>query len=77
MKVQEGGSYEELVDPRLGDTYDPKEMLQMVACAGACIRHSARGRPKMSQVLRLISDNLVSDRSTRQDLLSIIHAWPG
>lgn len=49
-QVQEGGSFEELVDPRLGDNYDRTEMLHMVSCAGACIRHSARGRPKMSQV---------------------------
>ncbi|XP_042003699.1 proline-rich receptor-like protein kinase PERK7 [Salvia splendens] len=48
-QVQEGGSFEELVDPRLGDNYDRTEMLHMVSCAGACIRHSARGRPKMSQ----------------------------
>ena len=40
MRVQEGGNYEELVDPRLGDNYDHNEMLHMVACAGACIRHS-------------------------------------
>lgn len=50
MRVTEGGSYEELVDPRLENNYDPQEMLRMVHCAGACIRHSARRRPKMSQV---------------------------
>lgn len=48
--VTEGGSYEELVDPLLGNDYNPQEMLRMVACAAACIRHSARRRPKMSQV---------------------------
>lgn len=50
MRVTEGGSYEELVDPCLGNDYNPQEMLRMVACAAACIRHSARRRPKMSQV---------------------------
>lgn len=50
MRVAEGGSYEELIDPRLGHNYDPQEMLRMVASAAACIRHSARRRPKMSQV---------------------------
>lgn len=56
-QVQEGGSFEELVDPRLGDNYDRTEMLHMVSCAGACIRHSARGRPKMSQVCIDLSEN--------------------
>lgn len=50
MRATEGGSYDELVDPRLENNYDPEEMLRMVACAAACIRHSARRRPKMSQV---------------------------
>ena len=49
-KVIDGGSFEELVDPNLGDKYDPSEMMRMVACGAACIRHSARRRPKMSQV---------------------------
>lgn len=50
MRAVEGGDYNELVDPHLQDNYDPDEMLRMVACAAACIRHSARRRPKMSQV---------------------------
>lgn len=44
------GNFEELVDPRLENNYSPSEMARMVACAAACIRHSARRRPKMSQV---------------------------
>lgn len=60
-RVQEGGSYEELVDPRLGDNYDHKEMLHMVSCAGACIRHSARGRPKMSQIVRALEGDVSLD----------------
>lgn len=50
MRAVEGGDYNALVDPRLLDNYDADEMLRMVACAAACIRHSARRRPKMSQV---------------------------
>ncbi|KAG6413379.1 hypothetical protein SASPL_126088 [Salvia splendens] len=57
-QVQEGGSFEELVDPRLGDNYDRTEMLHMVSCAGACIRHSARGRPKMSQIVRALEGDV-------------------
>lgn len=51
-RVVDGGSFEELVDPKLEDNYDPTEMLRMVACAAASIRHSARRRPKMSQVIK-------------------------
>lgn len=50
MHAAESGRYEELVDPRLEHNYDPQEMLRMVYCAGSSIRHSARRRPKMSQV---------------------------
>lgn len=46
----EGGSFEELVDPRLENRYNPQEMRRMVVCAAASIRHSARRRPRMSQV---------------------------
>ncbi|KAL6986882.1 Proline-rich receptor-like protein kinase perk4 [Sarracenia purpurea var. burkii] len=58
MGVAEGGSYEELVDPRLGNNYNPQEMLRMVACAAACIRHSARRRPKMSQIVRALEGDV-------------------
>lgn len=50
----DGGSFEELVDRRLEDNYDPQEMLRMVYSAAACIRQSARRRPKMSQVIKLV-----------------------
>lgn len=46
----EDGNYDELVDPRLERNYPTHEMARMVACAAAAIRHSARKRPKMSQV---------------------------
>lgn len=44
------GQYGELVDPRLENNYNPNEMARMVASAAACIRHSARKRPRMMQV---------------------------
>lgn len=44
------GNYDELADPRLDGNYDLMEMARMVACAAACVRHSARRRPRMSQV---------------------------
>ena len=46
----ENGKYEGLVDSRLGDNYERNELARMVTCAAACVRHSARRRPKMSQV---------------------------
>ncbi|CAH9119205.1 unnamed protein product [Cuscuta epithymum] len=51
-KAIEDGNYDELVDPRLEGNYNSHEMGRMVACAGACIRHSAKRRPKMSQIVR-------------------------
>ncbi|KAK9706026.1 hypothetical protein RND81_07G099900 [Saponaria officinalis] len=49
----EENNFESLVDPRLHD-YHPSEMARMVACAAACVRHSARRRPRMSQVVRAL-----------------------
>ena len=60
-KVTEGGSYEELVDPRLEDNYDHQEMLRMISCAAACVRHSARRRPKMSQIVRALEGDVSLD----------------
>lgn len=47
----EDGKFDELADPRLQGNYNQQDMARMVACAAASIRHSARKRPKMSQVL--------------------------
>ncbi|XP_065867523.1 proline-rich receptor-like protein kinase PERK1 isoform X2 [Euphorbia lathyris] len=46
----EDGIYNPFVDPKLED-YDSSELIRMIACAAACIRHSARLRPRMSQVI--------------------------
>lgn len=47
------GNYDELVDSRLEGKYNPVELARMVGCAAASIRHSAKRRPKMSQVQKL------------------------
>ncbi|PKI71041.1 hypothetical protein CRG98_008622 [Punica granatum] len=47
-----------LADPRLEKNYDSSEMARMIACAAASIRHSARHRPKMSQIVRALEGNL-------------------
>jgi len=47
-------NFDELVDPRLENDYNAIEMQRMIACAAACVRHSARRRPKMSQIVRAL-----------------------
>lgn len=50
-KALEDNNFDSLVDPRLENNYSHEEMARMVACAAACVRHSARRRPRMSQVM--------------------------
>ncbi|KAH9620044.1 hypothetical protein KSS87_001400 [Heliosperma pusillum] len=59
MQALEGGSFNDLVDPRLD--YDSSEMAQMVACAAVCVRSSARRRPQLSQVVRALEGNLSAE----------------
>ncbi|KAK6912072.1 Serine-threonine/tyrosine-protein kinase, catalytic domain [Dillenia turbinata] len=54
----ENGKYEALIDPQLQNDYDSSEMTRMIGCAAACIRHSARLRPRMSQVVRALEGNI-------------------
>jgi len=54
LKAAQDGDYNQLADPRLELNYSHQEMVQMASCAAAAIRHSARRRPKMSQVQKLI-----------------------
>lgn len=51
-RALEDGNFDALVDPRMQNNYNHNEMARMVACAAACVRHSARRRPRMSQVIR-------------------------
>ncbi|KAK1354061.1 hypothetical protein POM88_047317 [Heracleum sosnowskyi] len=48
-RALEEGNFDGLVDSRLRNNYNQSEMSRMVACATACVRHSARRRPRMSQ----------------------------
>lgn len=61
LRALEDGNYEELVDPRLEKNYKPQEMVRLIACAAACIRHSARRRPKMSQTVRALEGDVSLD----------------
>ncbi|KAI9128942.1 hypothetical protein K1719_000425 [Acacia pycnantha] len=57
-RALEEENFDSVVDPRLQHDYDPNEMARMVACAAACIRHSAKRRPKMSQVVRALEGDV-------------------
>ncbi|XP_020582334.1 LOW QUALITY PROTEIN: putative proline-rich receptor-like protein kinase PERK6 [Phalaenopsis equestris] len=56
-------SYDQLVDPRLDGNYSKMEMARMVTCAATSVRHSAKMRPKMSQIVRALEGD-----STLEDL---------
>ncbi|KAM3291701.1 putative proline-rich receptor-like protein kinase PERK6 [Capsicum chacoense] len=61
LRATEGGDYDELIDPSLEGKFDAQQMLCMVACAAATIRHSAKKRPKMSQIVRALEDEVTLD----------------
>ncbi|WVZ57872.1 hypothetical protein U9M48_008207 [Paspalum notatum var. saurae] len=46
--------FAELVDARLGGDYSAVEAERLAACAAASTRHSAKRRPKMSQIVRAL-----------------------
>ncbi|KAL0905858.1 hypothetical protein M5K25_024303 [Dendrobium thyrsiflorum] len=53
-RALDDGNFDALTDPNLGKTYNSIEMRRMIACAAACVRHSARRRPRMSQIVRAL-----------------------
>ncbi|XP_052200236.1 proline-rich receptor-like protein kinase PERK1 isoform X2 [Diospyros lotus] len=57
-RALEDGNFDTLVDARLQRNYNHNEMTRMVACAAACVRHSARHRPRMSQVVRALEGDV-------------------
>ncbi|XVF49190.1 hypothetical protein PTKIN_Ptkin03bG0248600 [Pterospermum kingtungense] len=60
-RASDDGNFDSLVDPKLQE-YNHNEMTRMVACAAACVRHSARRRPRMSQIVRALEgDASLSD----------------
>ncbi|ESQ37187.1 hypothetical protein EUTSA_v10002411mg [Eutrema salsugineum] len=58
MQALEESNFEGLVDTKLNNEYDREEMARMVACAAACVRHTARRRPRMDQVARVLEGNI-------------------
>lgn len=57
-RALEDENFDSLVDPRLQNNYNHNEMARMVACAAACVRHSARRRPRMSQIVRALEGDV-------------------
>ncbi|ERM98577.1 hypothetical protein AMTR_s00109p00039350 [Amborella trichopoda] len=60
LRALEEGNFDSLVDPRLHN-FPINEMRRMVACAAACVRHSARRRPRMSQIVRALEGDVSLD----------------
>ncbi|TXG60077.1 hypothetical protein EZV62_014650 [Acer yangbiense] len=53
-KQLDTSNVKEIVDPRLGDTYDPIEMGRATLTASMCIHHLPTMRPHMNQVVKLL-----------------------
>ncbi|GMI86410.1 proline-rich extensin-like receptor kinase 4 [Hibiscus trionum] len=60
-RAVETGNHVQLVDPRLERDYDHMQMQRMVVCASASVRHSAKRRPKMSQIVRALQGDTSLD----------------
>ncbi|XP_048140673.1 proline-rich receptor-like protein kinase PERK1 isoform X2 [Rhodamnia argentea] len=58
IQALEDGKFDAIVDLKLHKDYDSEEVTRMIACAAACVRHSARHRPRMTQVVRALEGNL-------------------
>ncbi|KAG7594895.1 Leucine-rich repeat [Arabidopsis thaliana x Arabidopsis arenosa] len=63
-KALKDGNFDGFVDPRLENDFDVIEMTRVVACAAASVRHSAKRRPTMSQIVRVFEGNLFLDDVT-------------
>ncbi|GAB2268269.1 Proline-rich receptor-like protein kinase perk1, partial [Dionaea muscipula] len=57
-RALEDEKFDSLVDPQLQNNYNHGEMVRMVACAASCVRHSARRRPRMSQIVRALEGDV-------------------
>lgn len=57
----ENNDFDCLADPRIENDYEPVQMARLVACAAACVRHLARHRPRMSQIVLALEGNIPLD----------------
>ena len=70
-----GGDYDAVADPRLEGEYDPVEMARVAASAAACVRQSAKKRPKMSQVQHCPSTHALSCADFHANGQGIFFSW--
>ncbi|KAK6148847.1 hypothetical protein DH2020_016372 [Rehmannia glutinosa] len=54
----ESNNFDSVADPKLQKDYNSIEMARMVACASVCVRHLARRRPRISQIILALEGNL-------------------
>ncbi|KAK1414245.1 hypothetical protein QVD17_29988 [Tagetes erecta] len=57
----EEDAIDELIDPRLGDSYSEEEVYCMLQAASLCIKRDPQLRPRMSQVLRILEGDMIMD----------------
>ncbi|KAF7817142.1 proline-rich receptor-like protein kinase PERK15 [Senna tora] len=73
------GVFSDLVDPRLQKNYREDEMARMITCAAACVHHSARLRPRMSQIVGAL-EGVVSLADFVEDIrteYTKVYSWSG
>ncbi|KAK9062818.1 hypothetical protein SSX86_020008 [Deinandra increscens subsp. villosa] len=59
--LKEGNGCVEMIDPKLANKYDVKEMELMMYAASLCISPHPEQRPRMSKVLRILEGNFKVD----------------
>ncbi|OMO67336.1 hypothetical protein CCACVL1_20610 [Corchorus capsularis] len=72
----ESHAIKDLVDPRLGDCYAEQEVYGMLQCASLCIRRDPHLRPRMSQVLRMLEADFITNSAdvfAEKEATSFIH----
>ncbi|XP_051114882.1 proline-rich receptor-like protein kinase PERK1 isoform X2 [Andrographis paniculata] len=56
VKALEEKDFDEMIDSRVGSNYNVHELEVMATCAAACIHHSDKRRPKMTQIVDALDD---------------------
>ncbi|GJN13640.1 hypothetical protein PR202_gb00365 [Eleusine coracana subsp. coracana] len=62
----DSNNVKELVDPSLGNEYDPDELVYILAVASMCIHHSSSSRPSMKSVVCFLKGERESLEVTRR-----------
>ncbi|XP_076881216.1 inactive protein kinase SELMODRAFT_444075-like isoform X1 [Bidens hawaiensis] len=60
----EEDAIDELIDPRLGNSFSEQEVYCMLQAASLCIKRDPQLRPRMSQVLRILEGDMIMDSSS-------------